>query len=50
DVECVLQESLPSLYCSVSDWPSVLSEFPQSLRNTQCCLIYLLHLSLLHGD
>ncbi|KAI2666932.1 Meiosis inhibitor protein 1 [Labeo rohita] len=50
DVECVLQESLPSLCCSVSDWPSVLSDFPQSLRNTQCCLIYLLHLSLLHGD
>ncbi|KAL1279113.1 hypothetical protein QQF64_025786 [Cirrhinus molitorella] len=50
DVEHVLAESLPSLCCSVSDWPSVLSDFPQSLRNTQCCLIYLLHLSLLHGD
>ncbi|XP_042577037.1 meiosis inhibitor protein 1-like [Cyprinus carpio] len=50
DVERVLQESLPSLCCCASDWLSVLSDFPQSLRNTQHCLIYLLHLSLLHGD
>ncbi|XP_059420091.1 meiosis inhibitor protein 1-like isoform X1 [Carassius carassius] len=50
DVECVLQESLPSLCCCASDWLSVLSDFPQSLRNTQHCLIYLLHLSVLHGD
>ncbi|XP_073789818.1 meiosis inhibitor protein 1 isoform X3 [Danio rerio] len=50
DVQCVLQESLPSLCCSVSDWPAVLSDIPQSLRNTQYCLIYLMHLSLLHGD
>ncbi|XP_016398304.1 meiosis inhibitor protein 1 isoform X2 [Sinocyclocheilus rhinocerous] len=50
DMERVLQESLPSLCCCASDWPSVLSDFPQSLRNTQHCLIYLLHLSLLHGD
>ncbi|XP_016323947.1 meiosis inhibitor protein 1-like [Sinocyclocheilus anshuiensis] len=50
DVERVLQESLPSLCCCASDWPSVLSDFPQSLRNTQHCLIYLLHLLLLHGD
>ncbi|XP_026119565.1 meiosis inhibitor protein 1 isoform X2 [Carassius auratus] len=50
DVERVLQESLPSLSCCTSDWLSVLSDFPQSLRNTQHCLIYLLHLSVLHGD
>ncbi|XP_056336614.1 meiosis inhibitor protein 1 [Danio aesculapii] len=50
DVQCVLQESLPSLCCSVSDWPAVLSDIPQSLRNSQYCLIYLMHLSLLHGD
>ncbi|XP_039535133.1 meiosis inhibitor protein 1 isoform X3 [Pimephales promelas] len=50
DVQHVLQESLPSLCCSVSDWPSLLPDIPQSLRNTQFCIIHLLHLSLLHGD
>ncbi|XP_048013146.1 meiosis inhibitor protein 1-like [Megalobrama amblycephala] len=50
DVKRVLQESLPSLCCRVSDWPSLLTDIPQSLRNAQYCLIHLLHLSLQHGD
>ncbi|XP_051569336.1 meiosis inhibitor protein 1 isoform X4 [Myxocyprinus asiaticus] len=49
-VESVLQECLSSLCCRVCDWTSVLTDPQQSLRNTQYCIIYLLHLSLRHGD
>ncbi|XP_056608867.1 meiosis inhibitor protein 1-like isoform X1 [Triplophysa dalaica] len=48
-VECVLQECLASLCCSVSDWCCVLLDSSESIRNTQYCIIYLLYASLLHG-
>ncbi|XP_036420934.1 meiosis inhibitor protein 1 [Colossoma macropomum] len=50
EVEYVLRECLPSLWCRVCDWPSVLLEVPEENQNTQFCLLHLLYLSLLHGD
>ncbi|XP_073713978.1 meiosis inhibitor protein 1-like [Misgurnus anguillicaudatus] len=49
-VECILEECLVSLFCSASDWCSLLVDSSESIINTQYCLIYLLHVSLLHGD
>ncbi|XP_062847001.1 meiosis inhibitor protein 1 isoform X2 [Trichomycterus rosablanca] len=50
EVECVLQECLPSLCCRPCDWSSALAEVPAANQNAQYCLLHLLYLSLLHGD
>ncbi|XP_061892389.1 meiosis inhibitor protein 1-like isoform X5 [Entelurus aequoreus] len=57
EVENLLQYNLPSLCCSISDWPSLLREYPGQLpcdekgpRATQYCLVIILHLALQQGD
>lgn len=49
EVKNLLQYSLSSLCCHLSDWPSLLCDY-QEPRNTKYCLVLFLYLALKHGD
>ncbi|XP_057673223.1 meiosis inhibitor protein 1 isoform X1 [Corythoichthys intestinalis] len=57
EIENLLQYSLSSLCCRLSDWPTLLCESPglqlcdyKGPRATQYCLVIILHLALQQGD